>query len=219
MPARIVVPANAKQVKKDAILAYGAEIIECEPSLQAREDTLRRVVEDTGANFVPPYDDDRVIAGQGTVALEMIKQIPDLDVAMIPVGGGGLLAGCLLGFSETDVSVIGIEPEGADDACVSLKSGVRVLRHEPQTICDGLLTTLGKRNFSIIKDRVADIILVSDDEVISAMRLLWTRLKIIVEPSAAAAFAGLLRNRNRFSGKRIGLVLTGGNVDLGALPF
>ena len=217
--ACIVVPNNAKQVKKDAIAAYGAEIVECEPTLQARESTLQRVVKETGANFVPPYDDERIIAGQGTVALEMVEQTENLDAALIPVGGGGLLAGCLLGFSGSSIAAYGIEPEGADDAYRSVASGERIKAHSPDSICDGLLTTLGERNFPIIRDRIADILLVSDKEVIEAMCLLWTRLKIVVEPSSAITLAGLLRNRELFAGKRVGLVLTGGNVDLKKLPF
>ncbi|HAK50581.1 MAG TPA: serine dehydratase [Gammaproteobacteria bacterium] len=217
--ACIVVPSNAKQVKKDAIAAYGAEIVECEPTLPARESALHQVVKETGANFVPPYDDERIIAGQGTVALEMLEQMENLDAALIPVGGGGLLAGCLLGFSGSSIETYGIEPEGADDAYRSVASGERIKAHSPDSICDGLLTTLGEGNFPIIRDRIADILLVSDQEVIDAMYLLWTRLKIVVEPSSAITLAGLLGNRDLFAGKRVGLVLTGGNVDLKNLPF
>ena len=217
--AYIVVPNNAKQVKKDAISAYGAEIIECEPTLQARESRLQQVVKETGANFIPPYDDERVIAGQGTTALEMLDQVESLDTALVPVGGGGLLAGCLLGFSGSNVETYGVEPEGADDAYRSIASRKRIKAHSPETICDGLLTTLGERNFPIIRDRVADILLVSDQEVIQAMYLLWTRLKIVVEPSSAVTLAGLLRHKELFAGKRVSLVLTGGNVDLKYLPF
>ncbi len=162
LPARVVIPSNAKQVKKDAILAYGATVIECEPTLPARQEALLRVVAQTGAEVVHPYDDDRIIAGQGTVALEMREQIPRVDSVLIPVGGGGLLSGCLIGFGGSGVAVYGAEPEGADDALRSLRSGSRIVDHQPQTICDGLLTTLGERNFPIIKAGVRDILLASD---------------------------------------------------------
>ena len=217
--AYIVVPNNAKKVKKDAISAYGAEIIECEPTLQARESTLQQVVKETGAEFVPPYDDERIIAGQGTTALEMLDQLESLDAALVPVGGGGLLAGCLLGFSGSNIETYGVEPEGADDAYRSVESGERIKAHSPESICDGLLTTLGECNFPIIRDLVADILLVSDEEIIEAMYLLWTRLKIVVESSSAVTLAGLLRHKELFAGKQVGLVLTGGNVDLRRLPF
>ena len=220
IPAYIVVPTNALAVKKDAILTYGATIIECEPTLESRETTLQRVVQQTGANFVPPYDDDRIITGQGTVALEMLQQISKLEVVLVPVGGGGLLAGCSIGFASAGIKEIyGVEPSGADDAHRSLKSGVRVQEHKPESICDGLLTTLGERNFLIIRKYVQDILLVSDEEVVAAMRLLWTRLKIVVEPSSAVTLAGLLKYPHLFTGKHVGLILTGGNVDLEALPF
>ena len=220
IPAYIVVPINANAVKKDAILTYGATIIECEPTLQSRETTLQRVVEQTGANFVPPYDDDRIIAGQGTVAVEMLQQISELEAVLVPVGGGGLLAGCSIGFASAGIKEIyGVEPRGADDAHRSLKSGVRVEEHTPESICDGLLTTLGERNFLIIRNHVQEILLVSDEEVVAAMRLLWTHLKIVVEPSSAVTMAGLLKYPHLFADKRVGLILTGGNVDLEALPF
>jgi threonine dehydratase len=219
LPAHIVVPANAKQVKKDAIRGYGAQVIECEPTLIAREQTLQRVVEQTGASFVPPYDDERIIAGQGTVALEMLAQIEHLDQVVVPVGGGGLLAGCLLGFVGSGIAVYGAEPEGADDAYRSVQSGNRVKEHQPDTLCDGLLTTLGASNFGIIKDQVTDILLVSDVEVIDAMALIWSRMKIVVEPSSAITLAAVLRSPKLFSGRKVGCVLTGGNIDLGSLPF
>jgi len=219
IPATIVVPSNAKQIKKDAILSYGGRIKECEPTLAAREATLAEVVATSGANFIPPYDDDRIISGQGTVALEIVEQVDGLDVAITPVGGGGLLAGCLLGFEESGIAVFGAEPEGADDAYRSLKEGARVTSHTPNSLCDGLLTTLGEKNFEIIRDRVTDILLVSDNEVVEAMSLIWTRLKIVVEPSSAIVLAAVIRNKAQFRGQRIALVLSGGNVDLTALPF
>jgi len=205
-------------VKKEAIRAYGAEIIECEATLQARESTLAQVVRDTGARIVHPYDDDLVIAGQGTTALEFLDQVSELDSLVVPVGGGGLLAGtAMLGYPAT--AVYGTEPETADDAYRSFQSGERVKTHVPNTICDGLLTTLGERNFEIISEKVSDILLVSEEEIVNAMFLLWTRLKQVVEPSSAITLAAVLRNREIFAGLRVGLVLTGGNVDPGDLPF
>ena len=219
IPAYIVVPENARQVKVDAIEAYGGKVSKCEATLAAREEKLASVVAATGANFVHPYDDDRIIAGQGTAGLELMEQVPDLEIMVTPVGGGGLLAGCGLVASESGVIVYGAEPEGADDAYRSFHSGELVTSHVPETICDGLLTTLGVRNFEIIGRVVTDILLASDQEIIDAMRLLWTRTKLIVEPSSAVTLAAVLRNPGLFSGKRTGLVLTGGNVDLENLPF
>lgn len=217
-PAYIVVPADAKQVKKDAIVAYGAEIIECEPTLVARETTLDQVVARTGAAFVHPYDDDRIIAGQGTAALELQQQVEDLDVIITPIGGGGMLAGTCLIADET-IKVYGAEPAGADDAARSLESGELIRSHTPVTICDGLLTTVGERSFEILRNRVSGILVTGDAATIDAMALIWTRMKQVVEPSAAITLAALLGNKSRFAGKRVGLVLTGGNVDLSALPF
>lgn len=218
IPAYIVVPENVKLVKKEAIRAYGAEIIECESNLQAREDTLKQVVESTGARVVHPYDDDLVIAGQGTVALEFLDQVSELDSLVVPVGGGGLAAGsAIIAYPAT--AVFAAEPETADDAYRSFQSGERVKSHVPNTICDGLQTTLGLRNFETIIEKVSDILLVSEKEIVSGMQLLWTRLKQVIEPSSAVTLAAVLRNRALFSDQRVGLVLTGGNVDPGNLPF
>ncbi len=218
MAAHIVVPENAKQVKKDAILGYGAKIVECESTLAAREETLHRVILETGATGIHPYDDDRVIAGQGTATLELLEQVPNLDSIVTPVGGGGLLAGSAL-IAERQCRIYGAEPEQADDAFRSFHSGERVISHIPNTICDGLQTTLGERNFTIIKDRVTDILLVSEQEIIDAMVLIWSRMKQVVEPSSATTLAALIRNPSLFAGQNVGLILTGGNVDLVDLPF
>lgn len=217
IPAYIVLPRNAKTVKKATIRGYGAEIIECDPTLAAREARLAEVVGETGATFIPPYDDDRIIAGQGTAALEMLDQVPALDALVVPVGGGGLLAGtCIVGKrgEEDSVIVYGAEPEMADDARRSFITGERVTEHVPNTIADGLLTTLGERNFTIIRDLADDILLVSETEIVEATHLIWTRLKQVVEPSAAVTLAAAIRYPELFDGKRAGLVLTGGNVDL-----
>lgn len=219
VPAYIVVPSNAKAVKKASIRQYGGEVIECEPTLAAREARLAEVVARTGAEFVPPYDDDRVIAGQGTAALELLEEIADLDILVTPVGGGGLLAGSALVGAERGVTVFGAEPEGADDAARSLASGELVTTHVPDTIADGLLTTLGTRNFAILRERAVQILLVADNETVEAMRAIWSRLKLVTEPSAAITFAAICRYPEVFSGKRVGAILTGGNVDLDQLPF
>ncbi len=219
IPAFIVVPSNAKAVKKAAILEYGGQVIECEPTLAARERTLAEVVERTGANFVPPYDDDRVIAGQGTAMLELLEQVPALDMVVVPVGGGGLLAGTALVCEGHGIRVYGAEPVGADDAYRSFASGERVVSHVPDTIADGLLTTLGAKNFDVIAHHVQGILLASDDEIVAAMRLLWSRMKLVVEPSAAITLSVIQKHPEVFAGKRVGAILTGGNVDLDHLPF
>jgi threonine dehydratase len=218
-PAYIVVPDNAKQVKQDAIRSYGGQVILCEPTLEAREAKLEKVLEETGATFVHPYDQEEIIAGQGTAMLELVQQVSGLDVVIVPVGGGGLLAGSSLVAEHEQITIIGAEPEGADDAYRSVETGDLVLRHTPKTLCDGLLTTLGARNFGIIREKVDSILLVTDQEIIEAMLLVWTRMKLIIEPSSAVTLAVVLRNPDLFEGRRVGLVLTGGNVDLTDLPF
>lgn len=218
-PAYIVVPENANQVKKDAIEGYGGKVITCESTLDAREATLARVIRETGAHFIHPYDSDKIIAGQGTAALELVEQAADLDALVVPVGGGGLLAGSSLVGEQVNAQVYGAEPTGADDAHRSFQSGERVTEHVPDTICDGLLTTVGEKNFAIIRKLAADILLATDDEIRDAMRLIWTRMKILVEPSSAVALAVILRNPDIFAGKRVGVMLTGGNVDLDNLPI
>lgn len=222
--AHIVVPENAIQSKVDAIAAYGAELIRCESTLEAREQTLAKVVAETGAIMVHPYDDPRVIAGQGTAALEILEQVKSLgrklDVLMIPVGGGGLLAGSAVVIdAQSRADTYGAEPAGADDAYRSFHSGVRVTEHSPQTIADGLRTTLGAHNFEIIGKLVKDIVLVDEDEIVEAMKLIWTRLKQVIEPSSAVCLAALMKQREHFQGKTVCLILTGGNVDLANLPF
>jgi len=219
--AYIVMPKTAPEVKKKAVAGYGAEIIMCEPNLQAREDTLAQVVERTGATFIHPYNDERVICGQGTAALELIDEISALDVVMAPVGGGGLLSGTAITTRAClpNAKVIAGEPRGADDAYRSLQAGKIIPSEKPDTIADGLLTSLGSKTFPIIQDLVEEIITVSDDEIIEAMRLIWERMKIIIEPSCAVPLAAVLQQKERFIGKRVGIILTGGNVDLEKLPF
>lgn len=221
VPAYIVVPNNAPEIKKKAIAGYGAEIIYCEPTLIARETTLDEVVERTGATFIHAYDNYDVIGGQATAAKELLEEVPQLEVVMAPVGGGGLLSGTALSthyFSE-EAKVIAAEPAGADDAYRSLKAGKILPSVNPNTLADGLLTSLGKRNFPIIQEHVEEIILVEDSEMIAAMRLIWERMKIIVEPSCAVPLAAVLKKTEQFAGKKVGIILSGGNVDLNKLPF
>jgi threonine dehydratase len=221
IPSVIVMPSNAPLVKKAAVEGYGARIVFCEPTLAARESTLERVVQETGAHVVHPYDDERVIAGQGTAALELIEEQPGLDIVMSPVGGGGLTSGTSLavtGFSK-GTRMIAAEPEGADDAFRSLKEGRVVPSVSPKTVCDGLLTSLSERTFAIIRERVERIVTVPDAAVIHAMRTFWERAKLIIEPSSAVPLAAVLDGRVDVKGKRVGIILSGGNVDLARLPW
>ncbi len=219
--AYIVMPNNAPIIKKKGVLALNGEIIECEPTLEARENTVQEVIERTGATFVHPFNNYAVIAGQATAAVELIAEIADLDVIMVPVGGGGLLSGTALAthYLLPNAEVIAGEPEGAADAILAFRSGKIEKAPYINTISDGLLTNLADKTLEIILKHVKDIILVSDEETIAAMRLIWERLKIVIEPSCAVPFAALLKQKERFAGKRIGIILTGGNVDLGKLPF
>ncbi|SHG23696.1 threonine dehydratase [Microbulbifer donghaiensis] len=217
----VVMPETAPLAKRAAVAGYGAEIVICGPTQADRESTLQKVVEQSGAHVVPPFDDPRIIAGQGTVALEIIQQcreqgfVPDVVVA--PVGGGGLLAGIGLAIAALapDVVVIGAEPAGADDAQRSLRGGVHITTPQaPATIADGLRTTLGRRNYSVIRRTVRDIVTVTEHGIVEAMRLLWTRTKQLVEPSAAVGLAAVLEHQARFRNKNVAIVLTGGNMDL-----
>jgi threonine dehydratase len=224
MPAYIVMPRTAPQVKKDAVLGYGAEVIECEPTLEAREAEVQAVMERTGAVLVHPFDDDRVIAGQATSAKELIEdygQESGFDIIMAPVGGGGLLSGTALSthYLSPSTRVIAGEPEGAADAILSFRSGRVEKAPYINTIADGLMTSLSERTLGIIRTHVTDILTVSDAEIIAAMRLIWERMKIIIEPSCAVPLAVVLKHPDRFAGQKIGIILTGGNVDLGKLPF
>jgi threonine dehydratase len=221
MPARIVMPSNAKAVKKAAVLGYGGEVIECEPTLQARETTLEAVVAEYGSHVVHPYDDPRIIAGQGTTGLEVVEQLESLDAVVVPVGGGGLLAGVALAVKalQPKIEVIAAEPAGADDAFRSFGLGYWVPQQDPQTIADGLLTSLGELNYAIIREKVDTILTVEEDSISRAMELQWTRLKTVVEPSGAVSYAAVLEHPERFSGRRVACVISGGNVDLNNLPW
>ncbi len=219
--AYIVMPNSSPKVKKKAVEHYGAEIIFCENTLESRQKALDKVLTKTGAIFIPPYDNYAVIAGQATAAKELIEEIDDLDSIITSVGGGGLLSGTALSTSylSPNVKVYGAEPKNADDAYRSFKSGQLLPVENSNTIADGLKTSLGVRNFEIIKDLVNDIFTVTEEEIIDAMRLVWERMKLIIEPSSAVAVAAVLTQNEVFKNKKIGLILTGGNVDLGNLPF
>ncbi|GAB2649949.1 pyridoxal-phosphate dependent enzyme [Emticicia sediminis] len=219
--AYIVMPSNAPIIKKNGVKALNGEIIECEPTLEARESTVQQVIDRTGATFVHPFNNYDVIAGQATATVELIAEIPNLQVIMAPVGGGGLLSGTALAthYLLPNAEVIAGEPEGAADAILSFKSGKIEKAPYINTIADGLMTNLGDKTLEIIRMYVKDIILVSDDEIIASMRLIWERLKIVIEPSCAVPFAALLKQKERFAGKKVGIILTGGNIDLGKLPF
>jgi threonine dehydratase len=221
IPAYIVMPNNAPSVKKNAVAGYGGQISFCAPTLEAREATLRRVYESTGANVVHPYNDERVIAGQGTAALELLEDVPDLDVIITPVGGGGLLSGTAIAATETKkgVRVIAGEPEMADDAYRSMKAGEIIPSIHPQTIADGLLTSLGTLTFPIVQQCVEQIVTVSEQGIIDSMKFVWERVKIVIEPSAAVAVGVLWEKKIDLSGLKVGVILSGGNVDLDRLPW
>lgn len=217
----VVMPENAPRIKIEAVKGYGAEITFCEPTLEARESTLAKVVEQTGAVFIHPYDNLQVICGQGTAAKEFLEEIPELDIIMAPVGGGGLLSGTAITAKSINgnIQVIAGEPANADDAYRSFKSGTLISSVKPDTIADGLLTSLSELTFDIICSNVNDIITVSEISIISAMRMIWERMKIIIEPSSAVPVAAVYENPEQFHGKKTGIILSGGNVDLAKLPF
>jgi threonine dehydratase len=219
--AYVIMPRNAPVIKINAVKSYGADIIFCEPTLDSRERELNRIVDQTGAHFVHPYNDYDVIAGQATAALELFEQAPSLDAVITPVGGGGLLSGTSLvrNYFSASTKIYAGEPAGASDAFLSLRENRIIPPHHPDTIADGLLTSLGTRTFPIIRDNVERIILVSDEEIIQAMRMIWERMKIVVEPSAAVSLAALIKEKNHFQNCNIGLILSGGNVDINNLPF
>jgi threonine dehydratase len=219
--AYIVMPKNAPQVKKNAVKGYKGAIIESESTPKAREEMAEKVKLDKGATFIHPSNDDDVIHGQGTAAIELLEEQPQLDYIFTPVGGGGLIAGTALAakYFSMNCKVIGGEPANADDAYRSLISGKIEYNESANTIGDGLRTNLGDRNFPIIKNEVEKIIRVDEDEIVIAMKLVWERMKIIIEPSSAVAFAALLKNKEDYKNKSVGIVISGGNVDVTNLPF
>jgi len=221
IPAYIVMPNNAPSVKKNAVAGYGGLITFCEPTLEARESTMDGIRLETGATVVHPYNDERVISGQGTAALELLEDVPDLDVIIAPVGGGGLLSGTAIAATELKkgIRVIAGEPEMADDAFRSMQEGVIIPSINPKTIADGLLTSLGALTFPIIQQRVEQIVTVSEAGIIETMKYVWERAKIIIEPSSAVAVGVLWEKKIDLRGLKVGVILSGGNVDLEKLPW
>lgn len=219
--AYVVMPETAPAIKKRAVAGYGAEITFCAATLASREEHLARVVAATGATVIHPYDDDRVIAGQGTLALELLEDAPGLDLIVVPVGGGGLISGVSTAVKALSPAtrIIGVEPEGADDARRSMEAGRLQPAASPKSIADGLLAPLSERTFRIIWRNVERIVTVSDEEIAAAMRLIWERIKVIAEPSAAVPLAGILSAKFDCHGARVGIVLSGGNADLDHLPW
>lgn len=221
IPAYVVMPENAPKVKVEAVRNYGAEITFCESTLESRESTLQEVVKEKKSTIIHPYNDSRIVAGQGTAALELLESNPDLDMILTPVGGGGLLSGTALATKAINptIKVYGTEPEEADDAYKSFKEGTLIPAYSTNTIADGLRTSLGELPFSIIKTHVDDIVTVSEESIISAMRFIWERMNIIIEPSCAVPVAAIFEGKIDVKNKKVGIIITGGNVDLGKLPW
>jgi threonine dehydratase len=214
-------PNNALNIKKDAVAGYGAEITYCEPTLDARESNLNKILDSTGAIMIHPYNDERIIAGQGTAALELLEEYPKLEVVMTPIGGGGLMSGTCISAKgiNSKIIVVGTEPKGADDAYQSLNKGEIVPQTDPQTMADGLLTSLGVKTFPIIKEHVQEIITVSEENIVKAMKLVWDELNIVIEPSSAVVLGALFEDPYTMKGKKVGMILSGGNADLENLPW
>jgi threonine dehydratase len=221
IPAHIVMPSNSAKVKIRALESYGAQVVFCEPTEEAREATCSEVVKKTGATLIHSFENEHVIAGQGTAAIELLEDVPDLDVIMCPVGGGGLLSGTAIAAKSMrpQIKMIAVEPENADDAAQSFRAGRRLVTEKKFTIADGLRTNIGEPNFAIVQRYVDDIVTVSEEAIISAMRTIWETMKIIIEPSAAVPYAAIMENKIGIAGKRLGIILTGGNVDLDELPW
>ncbi len=221
LKADVVMPLGTPKVKRDAVINYGAKVTDCDPNLAARESATRLIVENTGATALHPSNSLPVILGNATAAMELLEEVTDLDSVLCPVGGGGLLAGTALAalYFGQQCQCWGAEPLAVNDAYRSMISGKIEINKETNTIADGLKTNLGSVNFPIIKSTVSGILLVEESEIIAAMRLLWERTKMIIEPSSAVVLAAVLKNSHIFKGQRLGLILSGGNVDLGALPF
>jgi threonine dehydratase len=223
--AHIVMPDNAPAVKKAAVAGYGGRITYCKPTLEAREETQRAIIARTGATEIHPFNNPRIIAGQGTATLELIEDLPDLDAVIAPVGGGGLLSGTATAAKglRPSIRVLGAEPAAADDAARSIAAGHIIPSHDPRTIADGLLTSLGEITFAVIRERVERIVTVREETIIEAMRFVWERAKIVIEPSAAVGFAVLFEaaatGAHDLRGKRVGIIVCGGNVDLDRLPW
>ncbi len=221
IPCHVVMPHTAPQAKKDAVIGYGGKITECEPSTTSREAVFAEVQERTGADFVHPYNDPRVIAGQGTCSRELNEQVEGLDAVVAPIGGGGMISGTCLTLSNLapDVKIYAAEPEQADDAARSFRAGHIIADDAPVTVADGLKVPLKELTWHFVSNHVTDILTASEREIIDAMRLTWARMKIVMEPSSAVPLATILKNKDTFAGKRVGIIVTGGNVDLDKLPW
>lgn len=221
IPCTVVMPHTAPQAKKDAVRGYGGRVVECEPSTTSREAVFAEVVAQTGAEFVHPYNDPRVIAGQGTCSKELIEQVQGLDAVIAPIGGGGMISGTCLTLSKLapHIKIYAAEPEQADDAYRSFKAGHIIADDAPVTVADGLKVPLKDLTWHFVKNHVTDILTASEQEIIDAMLLTWKRMKIVIEPSCAVPLATILKNKDVFAGKRVGVVITGGNVDLDVLPW
>ncbi|NOX39446.1 MAG: pyridoxal-phosphate dependent enzyme [Alphaproteobacteria bacterium] len=220
IPCTVVMPRTAPQAKKDAVIGYGGRIVECEPSTSSREATFAEVVGESGAEFVHPYNDPRVIAGQGTCSRELIEQVEGLDAVVAPIGGGGMISGTCLTLSNLapEVKIYAAEPTRADDAYRSFKAGYIIADDAPDTVADGLKVPLKELTWHFVSRHVSDIFTASDPEIVDAMKLIWKRMKIVIEPSSALPLAVILKNPQTFAGKRVGIIITGGNVDLDSLP-
>lgn len=221
IPCHVVMPHNAPQAKKDAVIGYGGKITECDPSTSSREAVFAQVQARTGADFVHPYNDPRVIAGQGTCSRELLDQVAGLDAVVAPIGGGGMISGTCLSLSRLapEVKIYAAEPAQADDAARSFRAGHIIADDAPVTVADGLKVPLKALTWHFVSRYVTDILTASEQEIVDAMRLTWARMKIVMEPSSAVPLAVILKNREVFAGKRIGIIVTGGNVDLGRLPW
>ena len=221
IPAHIVMPSNTLKVKVRAVEGYGGQIVFCESNQRAREEACARVIAETGATLIHPFENENVMAGQGTLAVELLEEVPDLDLILCPVGGGGVLCGTAVAAKSLrpEVKVVATEPAGAADAAESFRQGRLVMQEKKETIADGLRTNVGAINFAIIQRYVDDIVTVSDQSIVAAMRAIWETMKLVVEPSAAVAYAAILEGKIDCRSKRVGIILTGGNVDLDALPW
>jgi threonine dehydratase len=221
IPCTVVMPRTAPQAKKDAVRGYGGRVVECEPSTSSREAVFAEVVAETGAEFVHPYNDWRVIAGQATCSAELIEQVEGLDAVVAPIGGGGMISGTCLTLSNLapGVKIYAAEPEQADDAYRSFKAGHIIADDAPETVADGLKVPLKELTWHFVKSHVTDILTASDPAIVEAMKLIWKRMKIVMEPSSAVPLATILKNPETFAGKRVGIIITGGNVDLDRLPW
>src|SRR5438045_5618963 len=221
IPAHVVMPSNSAKVKIRAVQSYGAQVVFCEPTEEARESTCAEVIKKTDATLVHSFENEDVIAGQGTAAMELLEEAADLGVLMCPVGGGGLLAGTAIAAKsmQPEITVIAVEPANADDAAQSFRAGRRIVTEKKFTIADGLRTNVGERTFPIIQHYVDDIVTVSEEAIVSAMRTIWETMKIVIEPSEAVPYAASVENKIALEGKRVGIILTGGNVDMDMLPW